>query len=77
MDTPANNPRGYHQASLINLAEKLRGRKLLLVHGSGDDNVHYQNSMLLAKRLQHLDIPFEQMVRNFAICIWYTQTIIY
>lgn len=61
MDTPAHNGAGYEQSSLINVAERLRGRRLLLIHGSGDDNVHYQNSMLLAKRLQHLDIAFEQM----------------
>lgn len=62
MDTPQANPLGYERSDLTNLAEGLRGRKYLLVHGSGDDNVHYQHSMQLAKRLQHSDIAFEQMV---------------
>ncbi|XP_028039799.1 venom dipeptidyl peptidase 4-like [Bombyx mandarina] len=61
MDTPQANPLGYERSDLTNLAEGLRGRKYLLVHGSGDDNVHYQHSMQLAKRLQHSDIAFEQM----------------
>lgn len=65
MDTPNRNRLGYEQSSLINIAEKLRGHQFLLVHGSGDDNVHYQHSMLLAKKLQHLDIAFEQMVSSF------------
>lgn len=62
MDTPKNNPDGYDNSDLMKAAEKLRGRKYLIVHGTGDDNVHFQHSMQLAKRLQRADIAFEQMV---------------
>lgn len=61
MDTPQNNPIGYKRSDLTRLAENLRGRKFLLVHGTGDDNVHFQHSMQLAKQLQRNDIEFEQM----------------
>ncbi|KAI5632831.1 prolyl oligopeptidase family domain-containing protein [Phthorimaea operculella] len=61
MDTPVNNPIGYHHSDLMAHAEKLRGRKYMLVHGTGDDNVHYQHSLQLAKVLQHSDIEFEQV----------------
>lgn len=61
MDTPQNNPSGYEASDLMIAAEKLRDRRYLLVHGTGDDNVHFQHSMQLAKTLQRLDIAFEQM----------------
>ncbi|XP_013133891.1 PREDICTED: venom dipeptidyl peptidase 4-like [Papilio polytes] len=61
MDTPQANPLGYKQSDLLSAAQSLRGRRYLLVHGSGDDNVHYQHSLQLAKQLQHADISFEQL----------------
>ncbi|KAJ2944626.1 hypothetical protein O0L34_g3978 [Tuta absoluta] len=61
MDTPVNNPIGYHHSDLMAHANKLRGRKYMLVHGTGDDNVHYQHSLQLAKVLQHSDIAFDQV----------------
>ena len=42
--TPQENPEGYDNNSPINHVDKLKGN-FLLVHGSGDDNVHYQNTM--------------------------------
>jgi dipeptidyl-peptidase-4 len=44
MRTPAENAAGYDDNSPINHVSKLKG-KLLVIHGSADDNVHYQNSM--------------------------------
>lgn len=44
MRTPAENASGYDDNSPVNHVSKFKG-KLLLVHGSADDNVHYQNSM--------------------------------
>ena len=60
MGLPATNTEGYKQASAINFAEGLKG-KLLIVHGSGDDNVHYQGTELLVNRLIELGKPFDFM----------------
>lgn len=50
MDTPQNNPDGYHRASPISHAQNLAGN-LLIVHGTGDDNVHYQGTEALINKL--------------------------
>ncbi len=60
MGLPAENTQGYRQASAINFAEGLKG-DLLIVHGSGDDNVHYQGTELLVNRLIELGKPFDFM----------------
>jgi dipeptidyl-peptidase 4 len=60
MGLPQQNAEGYKSGSAINFAEGLQG-KLLLVHGSGDDNVHYQGSELLVNRLIELGKPFDFM----------------
>jgi dipeptidyl-peptidase-4 len=60
MGLPAENTQGYRQASAINFAEALKG-DLLIVHGSGDDNVHYQGTELLVNRLIELGKPFDFM----------------
>ena len=51
---------GTKQASAINFAEGLKGH-LLIVHGSGDDNVHYQGTELLVNTLIELGKPFDFM----------------
>jgi dipeptidyl-peptidase-4 len=60
MGLPLENVDGYRNSSAINFAEALRG-SLLLVHGSGDDNVHYSGSELLLNRLIELDKPIDFM----------------
>lgn len=50
MNTPQNNPEGYRKGSPITYASGLKGN-LLLIHGTGDDNVHYQNCELLINEL--------------------------
>jgi dipeptidyl-peptidase-4 len=61
MGLPADNADGYRRGSTINFAEGLRGR-LLIVHGSGDDNVHYQGTEHLVNQLVALGKPFDLMV---------------
>jgi dipeptidyl-peptidase-4 len=61
MGLPQQNAEGYRKGSPIGYAEGLKG-KLLLVHGSGDDNVHYQGSERLINRLVVLGKPFDFMV---------------
>lgn len=60
MGLPHDNAEGYKNGSPITFAEGLQG-KLLLVHGSGDDNVHFQGSERLVNRLVALGKPFQFM----------------
>ena len=61
MGVPQENEAGYKLGSAINFAEGLQG-KLLLVHGSGDDNVHSQGTERLINRLIELGKPFDSMI---------------
>ena len=61
MGLPQDNAEGYRVGSPINFAQGLKG-KLLIVHGSGDDNVHYQGTEKLVNRLIELGKPFDTMV---------------
>ena len=61
MGVPQTNADGYKRGSPITFAEGLKGR-LLVVHGSGDDNVHYQGTERLVNRLVELGKPFDLMV---------------
>ena len=61
MGLPQENAEGYKLGSPINFAEGLKG-KLLLVHGSGDDNVHAQGTERLVNRLIELGKPFDAMI---------------
>jgi dipeptidyl-peptidase-4 len=57
---PQTDSAAYYDASPINFAEGLRG-DLLVVHGSGDDNVHYQGTEQLINRLVAANKPFQMM----------------
>jgi dipeptidyl-peptidase-4 len=50
MGIPSENPEGYRLGSPITFAHQLKG-ELLLIHGTGDDNCHYQTSELLINEL--------------------------
>ena len=70
MGLPQRNVEGYRQGSPITFASQLRGN-LLLVHGSGDDNVHFQNSEALINALVAAGRPFTMMDypnRSHCIC---------
>ncbi len=58
MRTPEENPDGYAESAPLAYADRLAGR-LLLVHGTGDDNVHVQNTLQLVERLIEADKQFE------------------
>ncbi|MBK5214660.1 MAG: S9 family peptidase [Flavobacteriaceae bacterium] len=58
MQTPQENPSGYDENSPLTHVDGLKG-KLLLVHGSADDNVHVQNSMRLIEALVQANKQFD------------------
>jgi len=60
MGLPAENPGVYADGSPVNFAKNLRGN-LLLVHGTGDDNVHYQNTELVINELIRYNKTFTMM----------------
>lgn len=61
MQTPQENASGYDDNSPINHVDKLKG-KLLLIHGSGDDNVHVQNSMQMMEALIQANKQFDSQI---------------
>lgn len=59
LTTPEHNPKGYDDNSPIFFADKAQG-KYLLVHGTADDNVHFQNAMELVMALNEAGFQYEQ-----------------
>ena len=68
MSTPEDNPEGYRETAVIDRMDGYKGDfgkkdvMLKLTHGSGDDNVHYQNTLQLIDVLQKQGADFELMV---------------
>ncbi len=61
MDTPEQNPEGYEAGSALTHVEKYKG-KLLITHGTIDDNVHMQNTIQFIDKLENLGKEFELML---------------
>lgn len=59
--TPQDNPEGYKETSSVLAAGNLKGR-LLIVHGTYDDNVHPQNTEAFIDALVAKNIPFDLMI---------------
>ncbi|NIR51391.1 S9 family peptidase, partial [candidate division KSB1 bacterium] len=60
MQTPQLNPKGYEGSAPLNYTKNLQG-KLLLIHGTADDNVHFQNSVKLVEELVKHNKQFQTM----------------
>ncbi len=60
MGLPQEDPKAYAEGAPKNFAKNLRGN-LLIVHGTGDDNVHYQNAEILINELVKYNKPFSMM----------------
>jgi dipeptidyl-peptidase-4 len=58
MSQPAEFAVGYKNFSVVNTADRLKGR-LLLVHGTGDDNVHMENTIQFVQKLVEAGIPYD------------------
>lgn len=66
LPSSADNLKGYEEAQLLKKVDKESGFKTkgyYLIHGTFDDNVHYQQSLMLAKVLEQKDILFRQQVK--------------
>ncbi len=61
LQTPQENASGYDDNSPINYVDKMKGA-FLLVHGTADDNVHFQNSAEMTAALVKANIPFDFMM---------------
>jgi dipeptidyl-peptidase-4 len=61
MGLPQDSPKAYEESSAINFAGGLRG-DLMVIHGSGDDNVHFQGFELLVNKLISLGKQFDMRV---------------
>lgn len=75
MRTPQENASGYDDNSPINHVSKLKG-KYLLIHGSADDNVHYQNTMEMTNALVNANKDFDMFIypnKNHGIYGGYTR----
>ncbi len=57
---PKDNQKGYDAGSPLSYVNGLKGN-LLVIHGSGDDNVHYQNTEALVNKLVAANKPFSMM----------------
>ena len=58
MQLPKDNAEGYDKNSPINMIDSLKGN-YLLVHGTGDDNVHFQNSAEMVEKMVEQNKPFQ------------------
>ena len=61
MRTPQENDGGYENNSPINFVDQMKG-DFLLVHGSADDNVHYQNTMDMISALVKANKQFDLFI---------------
>jgi len=61
MQTPEENFAGYEQTSAVLKAEQLKGR-LLIIHGTADDNVHYNNTLIYTDKLVEAGKQFEMHI---------------
>ena len=62
-DLPQDNPAGYDDNSPINFADRLHDRtRLLIIHGSADDNVHVQNAMEMCHALNRAGKMYDMMI---------------
>ena len=61
---PDGNWKGYDLSDLSAKASQFQGKNFFLIHGTADDNVHFQQSMVLTRALVDYNILFRLQVRT-------------
>jgi dipeptidyl-peptidase-4 len=56
--TPQENPTGYEENSPLNFADQIKGN-YLIVHGTADDNVHFQNAVEMVNKMIKANVEFD------------------
>jgi len=66
---PDENQKAYNESRMTNFVENIpkHDKLYMLVHGTLDDNVHFQQGMLLARVLERSDIQFKEIVSRILI----------
>jgi dipeptidyl aminopeptidase len=64
MHTPQHNPDGYERSAVSNATALSQNERFLIMHGTGDDNVHFQNTLVL------LDILDEAGIENYDVHVF-------
>ena len=59
---PGSNYKGYEAGDVTKMAGNLKNAKYLLIHGTGDRDVHFHHSMMLSKALTKEGVMFRQLV---------------
>lgn len=74
MVLPKDNFNAYNESRMMNFIENIPkyNKKYMLVHGTMDDNVHFQQGMVLARALERADIEFKEIVSKFNFYLWVT-----
>ncbi|GAB6021484.1 Inactive dipeptidyl peptidase 10 [Chamberlinius hualienensis] len=62
MGVPDENPHGYDMANILKLAPNFKDKKFYLIHGTADDKVHFQQSLLLSSALAQANVVFRSQV---------------
>ncbi len=57
MRTPQQNPKGYYETAPLNFTKNIKG-SFMILHGTADDNVHFQNSVMMADKMIENNVKF-------------------
>lgn len=77
LPTVVDNLQGYENGQLLNKVDNIKTKMYYLIHGTLDDNVHYQQSLMLAKVLEQKDILFRQQVNKSLLFSFTSQLFIF